>query len=159
VTSAVRVRAAEAGDLAAVAELRWRWSVEENGATPRVPHDEYAAAVAAWAETHQATHAGFVAERDGVVIGMTWIALTPRFPTPQSVARLTADLQSVYVVPEARGGGIGSELVRTALGHAAAAGAARAVVHSSDAAITLYRGAGFGSSERLMDVELPRPGD
>jgi GNAT superfamily N-acetyltransferase len=158
-TSAVQVRAVTTDDLAAVAELRWRWSVEENGATPRVPHDEYVAAVASWAAANAATHAGFVAVRDGVVIGMTWIALTPRFPTPQSVDRLTADLQSVYVVPEARGEGIGSDLVRTALAHAAAAGAARAVVHSSTGAIPMYERHGFASSARLMDVELPRPAD
>jgi GNAT superfamily N-acetyltransferase len=155
----VEVRAVTSDDLDAVAELRWRWSVGENGVSASVPHDEYVAAVARWAAENAATHSGFVAVRDGVVIGMTWVALTPRFPTPQSVDRLSADLQSVYVVPEARGDGIGSALVRAALASAAAAGAARAVVHSSRGAVPLYERHGLGSSPSLMDVDLRQPAE
>jgi len=151
----VIVRAATAGDLPSVAGLRWRWSVEENGATPSMTRDAYAAAVAAWSAAHDDTHVGFVAERDGVLVGMTWLAISARFPTPQSADRRTADLQSVYVVPEARGIGAGSALLRAALGEAERRGAGRVVVHSSDSAIPVYEHLGFAPSPRLMDRETP----
>jgi len=151
------IRRAGTADLSAVAGLRWRWSVQENGAAPVMSREQYDAALVAWAAEHRDSHVGFVAELDGSIVGMTWIAITPRFPTPQSAERRTADLQSVYVVPEARGHGIGSALVRAAIEEAVARGASRAVVHSSDAAIELYARHGFVSSARLRDRDLPEP--
>ena len=151
---AVIVRPAVQADLEAVAGLRWRWSVDENGAPPRMSRDDYTTAVVAWAAAHHDTHVGFVAERGGELVGMTWIAFSARFPTPQSADRWTADLQSVYVVPEARGIGVGSALLRAALDVAAARGAARTVVHSSDSAIPVYEHLGFASSPQLMDRDL-----
>jgi GNAT superfamily N-acetyltransferase len=149
------IRRAGTDDLPAVAGLRWRWSVDENGAAPQMSRAQYDAALVAWAGEHDDSHVGFVAELDGSIVGMTWVAITARFPTPQSAQRRTADLQSVYVVPEARGRGIGSALIRAALDEATARGASRAVVHSSDAAIDLYARHGFASSARLRDRDLP----
>lgn len=149
-----QVRAAAPDDRDAVAELRWRWSVEENRATPRMSHDEYLAGAAAWFAAHEATHRGFVADLEGRIIGMAWLAVTPRFPTPQSTARITADLQSVYVDPGHRGRGIGAGLVRAALEQATRDGAERMVVHSSEGAVRLYERAGFAAGPRLLDIDL-----
>lgn len=149
-----QVRAATPVDRDAVARLRWRWSVDENGATPQMAHDEYLASARAWFDAHETSHRGFVAVLDGGIVGIAWVALTPRFPTPQSTERVTADLQSVYVEPAHRGRGIGGRLIRAALEQAARSGAERMVVHSSPSAIRLYERAGFSSGSRLLDIDL-----
>jgi GNAT superfamily N-acetyltransferase len=151
----VVIRMAEPAEAWAAADLRWTWDVE-NGAAPAMTQPEYRAAFEAWASEHRSTHTCFFAERDGEVIGMTWLAITARVPTPRSTARLTADLQSVYVAPSARNEGVGGLLIEAALAAATALGAERAVVHSSSRAVTAYARAGFASSATLMDVSLPR---
>lgn len=150
----ITIRAARPADLPAVAELRWRWSVDEGGVTPVTDEAGYVAATAAFAEAHAGTHRCVVAERDGVVVGLTWLALTDRPPTPDDLSRVAGDVQSVYVLPELRGSGTGSRLVAALLDDARAAGCRYVRVHSSPRAIPLYARAGFAVDETYRVVRL-----
>jgi GNAT superfamily N-acetyltransferase len=139
----VLIRTARTGDLRRVAELRWRWSVDEGGGDPVTDIAGYADAVATFAAEHPRTHRCVVAERDGVVVGMGWIAYTDRPPTPGDLTRVGGDVQSVYVVPELRGSGTGSRLLEALLRDARDRGYGHVSVHSGDRAIPLYARAGF----------------
>lgn len=88
------------------------------------------------------------------VVGMAWLAQTARPPSPGRDDRRSGDLQSVYVVPELRGRGWGARLVAHALQAAAAHGLEHVTVHSSSAAIALYRRAGFTDDPRLLMTDL-----
>ena len=155
------VRLARADDLPAVASLRWRWVVVENGAADALGREEFVDAFVAWAATRATTHRCVVAERGGVVIGMAWLALTARVPSPRAPHRLSDDLQCVYVVPDARDHGLGTRLVEAVVTEADRLGVERVVVHSSERAVPGYDRAGFASDERLRHrslhpVDVPR---
>ncbi|MDM7885295.1 GNAT family N-acetyltransferase [Curtobacterium sp. RHCKG23] len=147
----VVIRSSRPEDMRAVADLRWRWSVEEDGAVPTVTPDEYRDAMTAFAAEHADSHRCVVAERDGVVLGMAWLAVHPRPPAPHRPrGRVTAELQTVYVHPDLRGGGVAGRLVTALLDLADELGAERTAVHSSVVGETLYRRLGFGDARLLL---------
>jgi len=147
----VVIRASRPEDMPAVADLRWRWSVDDGGATPGATPGEYRAAMAAFAAEHTDGHRCVVAEHDGRVLGMAWLALVARPPTPDRPGRrLTADVQTVYVHPELRGRGVAGRLVRALLDVADELGVERTSVHSSVDGERLYRGLGFGDARLLL---------
>lgn len=84
------------------------------------------------------------------IVGMAWVALVPRVPRPGAISRLSADIQSVFVMPEWRGQGIGTALVEAASEHATHLGSVRVTVHSGRKAVPLYERMGFESSRRLL---------
>jgi GNAT superfamily N-acetyltransferase len=86
---------------------------------------------------------------------MAWVALVPRVPRPGATSRLSADIQSVFVMPTQRGQGIGSALVEAASEHATHLGSLRVTVHSGRKAVPVYERLGFESSRQL----LQRPPD
>ncbi|PZE39563.1 MULTISPECIES: GNAT family N-acetyltransferase [unclassified Curtobacterium] len=147
----VVIRASRPADLPTVADLRWRWSVDEGCATPAVSAERYRDATTAFAAAHPDSHRCVVAERDGVVLGMGWLALTERPPTPdRPERRVTGDVQTVYVHPVLRGRGVARRLVTALLELADDAGVERTSVHSSVDGETLYRRLGFGDTPLLL---------
>jgi GNAT superfamily N-acetyltransferase len=150
----MRISRAHAEDTAGLARLLWLDTRGEEPAQPSV--DAFAAELAQWWSAHQDSHLAFVVRlRRPEIVGMAWVALVPRVPRPGATSRLSADIQSVFVVPEHRGRGIGSALVEAAAEHAAHLGSLRVTVHSGRRAIPVYERLGFESSGRL----LSRPPD
>lgn len=136
-------------DVDGLAQLKWRDLVDET--PPLQSIAEFAADLKAWWLDHRQTHFAFVARSDEQeIVGAAWIALLPRVPRPGQRERLSADVQSVFVVPEHRGQGIGTELVSAASQHALDAGASKVVVNSSAGAVSLYRRLGFDHSPVLF---------
>jgi GNAT superfamily N-acetyltransferase len=115
--------------------------------------DAFERDIETWWREHEDSHRALVAlltESD--VVGVTWLALVPRPPRPGAGNRFSADIQSVFVVPEQRGKGIGSALVRAATDHAFQHGANRVAVHSGRKAVPLYERLGFASSRQLLQT-------
>ena len=148
----VVIRASRTDDLPTVADLRWRWSVDEDGAAPTGSPEAFRQDMTAFAAAHPETHRCVVAEQEGVVVGMAWLAIVARPPTSDRSERRTADVQTVYVAPEARGGGVAQRLVQMLLELAAEAGVERTTVHSSVVGEALYRRLGFGDARRLLQL-------
>lgn len=71
-------------------------------------------------------------------------------PRPGATSRLSADIQSVFVLPEHRGRGIGSALVAAASEHAEHTGSLHVTVHSGRRAVPVYERLGFASSRQLL---------
>lgn len=92
------MRKAEALETEAIAGLRWRWVVERGG-VPVVSREDFVASVVAFAAAHEQTHHRVVAVRSGVVVGMAWLAVLPRVPSPRATDRASGDEQCVYVFP------------------------------------------------------------
>jgi GNAT superfamily N-acetyltransferase len=119
--------------------------------------DAFAIDLAKWWADRDGAHVAYVARSEGPelvglvgLVGMAWLALVPRVPRPGTTNRMSADIQSVFVVPEARGNGIGSALVKAATEHAFHQGALRVTVHSSRRAVTVYERLGFTVSPQLL---------
>ncbi|MEV4624970.1 GNAT family N-acetyltransferase [Micromonospora sp. NPDC049523] len=145
----MRISQANAGDVAGLARLLWLDTVREEPAQPSV--DTFAAELANWWATRQDSHLAFVARLlRPEIVGMAWVALVPRVPRPGATSRLSADIQSVFVMPSERGQGIGSALVEAASEHATRLGAIRVTVHSGRRAVPVYERLGFESSRQLL---------
>ncbi|GHF25461.1 N-acetyltransferase [Amycolatopsis deserti] len=151
------IRPARPEELETVAGLRWRWVAERDGPPPGVERDRFVREFAAWARQHAATHRCLVLVRDGAVIGMGFLALTPRVPAPYTFTRASGDVQCVYVVPEARDTGLGGRLIQGLLDLAAELGLERVTVHSSSRAVAAYQRHGFAVSPCLLQTVLLPP--
>ncbi|GAA4073888.1 GNAT family N-acetyltransferase [Streptomyces shaanxiensis] len=159
----ITVRPAEPGELAAVAGLRWQWILENDGAAPAaVDREEFVRHFVAWAGQNASSHRCMVLVRDaettGVteILGMAWLAVVHRVPTPHALHRASGDLQCVYVVPEARDAGLGGRLITETLAGAKDLGLERVTVHSSPRAIPAYIRQGFTESPRLLQAHVAR---
>lgn len=92
-----------------------------------------------------------------MVIGMAWLATTPRVPHPRAFERMSGDVQCVYVTPAERDRGLGGRLIDAVVSWAGDLGLERVTVHSSDRAIPAYSRHGFEASPRLLQrTMVPR---
>ncbi|GGV64255.1 hypothetical protein GCM10010228_14830 [Streptomyces massasporeus] len=82
----IGIRPARPAELAAVASLRWAWLVE-NGSEDLGEPDDFVRHFVAWAEENARTHHCTVVVRDDRVIGMAWLAVVQRVPTPRAPRR------------------------------------------------------------------------
>ncbi|WP_446216267.1 GNAT family N-acetyltransferase [Micromonospora sp. IBHARD004] len=150
----MRISQANADDVADLARLLWLDTPNE--APAQLSVDAFAPELAQWWAAHQDSHLAFVARLvRPEIVGMAWVALVPRVPRPGATSRLSADIQSVFVMPNQRGQGIGSALVGAASEHATRLGSLRVTVHSGRKAVPVYERLGFASSRQL----LQRPPD
>lgn len=136
-------------DLPDLARLLWLYAAPDERAGQSA--ETFAVDLTAWWTEHDGSHLAFVARHAGPAIGMAWLALVPRVPRPGTITRRSADIQSVFVVPEQRGEGIGTALVQTASEHARRLGASRVTVSSGRRAVPLYERLGFTSSRQLLE--------
>ena len=151
----VLIRAAEAGDHDALVDLRFVWRVEEEderGRSRAAFATEFLALMQANADTHRA----WLAEDGGAPVGMAWLAIVRRIPSPERFTRLAGYLQSAYVVPRARGRGIGSALVDAVIEGARQQGLDYLAVHPSERSFSLYRRAGFSASDGVLELRFGR---
>lgn len=151
----ISIRPARPAELAAVAALRWEWLVE-NGSEDLGEREDFVRHFVAWAAENAGSHRCTVLVRDDRVIGMAWLAVVQRVPTPRAPRRASGDLQCVYVVPGARDGGLGGRLVQAVLDGARELGLERVTVHSSPRAIPAYARNGFRESPRLLQAQVAR---
>jgi GNAT superfamily N-acetyltransferase len=150
----MQIARAEAEDAAELARLVWLDTCDDIPSAFDV--EAFAQELATWWTSHDRTHHAFVARQFGAhLCGMAWVAVVPRVPRPGQAARISADIQTVFVEEAHRGVGIGSALVHAAAEYATSLGATRVTVHSSRKAVPVYERLGFDSSRRL----LQRPAD
>ena len=158
-TADVDIALADHDDLPDLAQLLWLHAAPDEQISQAV--DCFTTDLGAWWAEHEGAHVAFVARRAGTgVIGMAWLAIVPRVPRPGTTARCSGDIQSVFVLPEHRGSGVGAALIRAASEHALRLGAGRVTVQSGRKAVPLYERLGFASSRQLLQTpagEAPRP--
>jgi GNAT superfamily N-acetyltransferase len=136
-------------DVTHLARLLWLHAAPDEQARQSV--ESFAVDLAAWWTEHDDSHLAFVARlAESEVVGMAWLAFVPRVPRPGTITRRSADIQSVFVLPEQRGKRIGSALVQAASEHALRLGADHVTVHSGRKAVPVYERLGFASSRELL---------
>jgi GNAT superfamily N-acetyltransferase len=110
----------------------------------------------AWTLDHAGRHLPFLAEVDGQVAGMAWLAVTDRVPSPRALDRRAGDIQSVYILPELRGQGVGKRLIAAIVAHARDVELVYLTVHSAPDAIGFYERLGFVDSGQWLAYALDR---
>ncbi len=135
-------------DVSDLALLLWLNASPDEQGTQSV--EAFGADLAAWWADHAHSHVALVARAGSGVVGMAWLAVVPRVPRPGVATRRSADIQSVFVLPEHRGKGVGSALIEAATEHAMRLGVSRVTVHSGHRAVPVYERLGFASSTLLL---------
>ncbi|MEV5593842.1 GNAT family N-acetyltransferase [Streptomyces sp. NPDC052496] len=154
----IRIRPVRPDELDAVAELRWQW-VQELGGAPTTTRETFRRHFAAWARENASSHQCLVLARGDTVIGMAWLAVTRRVPTPRALDRASGDVQCVYVAPHERDSGLGGQLIDALLELAHEQGLERVTVHSSARAVGAYSRHGFSTSPSLLQADVPEARD
>ncbi len=145
----VAIRRGTAEDAPSLARLRWRWRIEERGEAG-LDRDAFLDFFVSWIVDHLKTHVPFVAEVDGRLAGMAFLAISDRVPSPARMDRRTGDVQSVYVVPELRDRGVGARLMEAVCQFAQDREMVFVSVHSADRAVRFYQRWGFAGNERWL---------
>ncbi|WP_034272213.1 GNAT family N-acetyltransferase [Actinospica robiniae] len=149
----MRISEATTNDVPELARLQWLDTRHEEPSQSSL--DAFASELAQWWADREDAHFAFVARLAGPeIVAMAWVALVPRVPRPGAANRLSADIQSVFVLPEHRGRGIGSAVVDAAAQHATQLGAVRVTVHSGRRAVPVYERLGFASTRQLLQRPL-----
>ena len=150
------IRAPRSDELRRLAQLKIDWA----GLDPRpdkAAEWAFADQLSAWMDRMGERMVCRVAVMGGDLVGMAWLVVFERVPNFGELKRRTGDLQSVYVMPNKRGHGIGLALVSALCAEADARGIARLTVHSSTPGIALYEAAGFRQHATLLDRDAPTP--
>ena len=142
----VVVRTAEERDIEDLAALRWVWSPPRDPGSPGALQ-EFTEWLADWMTAHRNDVVCKIAIADGRLIGMAWLAIYERIPNPDDRPRRTGDVQSVFVLPEFRGHGIGRRLMTELCAAADDLRIPTVTVRSSAAAMPFYERLGFVRSE------------
>jgi GNAT superfamily N-acetyltransferase len=145
----VIIRTATSDDADGIAELRLMWERSRSGAVGDAV--ELSLALASWIEAHRETVIGKVAEEDGRLVGMAWLAIIDRVPVPTRYDRRSGEVQSVYVDPQYRSSGIGRALMDSITAEGNSLGLSRIVLHSSHEGAEFYRRLGWVNSEFLLE--------
>jgi GNAT superfamily N-acetyltransferase len=148
----IEIRQARPDEIAEVARLRWQWVLEVDGAAIDWAADgdgEYVRYFVDWAASHPDHRCTIVVRRDAI-IGMAWLAIGTRVPTPRAFERLSGDIQSVYMTPSERNRGLGHRLLADVVRQADELGLQHVTVHASPRSITAYERVGFTTGPRFM---------
>ncbi|MFD6445887.1 GNAT family N-acetyltransferase [Promicromonospora sp. NPDC060204] len=148
------IRQATLADAPALSALRWRWA--QPGRTPGAGEaQEFAATLAGWMDAQGDRSVCQVADLDGDLVGMAWLALFDRVPNPGDAVRRSGDVQSVFVVPEHQGRGIGQRLVESLCAAADDLGVRKLTLDSRDSVMPFYERLGFTAQGTMMTRARP----
>ena len=132
-------------DRAALAALRAVWAAEQEPGLDDDP--DFEAVYSGWLDANPRKF--FVAEVDGVPVGMLNLLVFERMPKPGKEPSRWVYLGNVYVLPEFRNAGIGAQLVQKAIAFSRGIKAGRMVLSPSPASRTFYARLGFEPAEEL----------
>ena len=132
-------------DIPGLAGLRATWAAEQDPGAAEDP--DFEEAFRDWAEANP--RKVFVAEQDGVLIGMLNLMIFQRMPKPRKEASCWVYLGNVYVLPQHRKVGTGRLLVEASVEFSQSIGAARMVLAPSAGSRSFYARLGFQPAEEL----------
>lgn len=151
----ITIREEAPGDRTALAALRTTWSEEQASVLANGPvwdSQEFDDIFGAWLDANPRKF--FLAEADGVPVGMLNLMIFERMPKPGKEPTRWVYLGNVYVLPEFRNAGIGAKLVEAAIGFSRGIQAVRILLSPSPASGTFYARLGFEPAEALNVLTL-----
>lgn len=137
-----------------IATLRRTWTDELGIGTT---DDSFDSRFDLWFNSQAESRLFWLAEQDGVPIGMVNLLIFDRMPRPGVEAGRWGYLANMYVTPSHRGAGIGQQLAQNVLSHARSQGLDRVVLSPSERSIPFWQRLGFGDPGELL-VYYPNDG-
>lgn len=153
------LRPADAADLDVVTRLRLAFLADHRGVAPSTFSDRFAVDTRAWvARLHASGRlATWLAEGDGVPVGLASVLLRDAPPQPEDDRVLDGHLLHVWVHPDHRRRGIARALVGACLAAGPDLGVRGFTLHATDAGRPLYEEVGFAPEAAWMARRQPRP--
>lgn len=147
----LRIRAATVEDAAALAALRYRFRSALG--TPTEAEARFVARAHAWlaARLGQTSWLVWVAIADREIVGHCFVQLIEKIPNPVDETELIAYITNVFVVPERRGQGIGTRLLRTALDACREHAVDTTVLWATPESRSLYLRHGFAPPAHVLE--------
>ena len=151
------VRVAKPSDADALAQLRYALRASTGRATE--PQTDFINRCSVWMKNHLQSPAWqcWVAQIDGRVIGAVWLQLVEKIPNPRSEAEHHAYITNFFIQQEARGRGIGSQLLRTALDWCQAREVHAVILWPTERSRSLYERFGFAVRDDIMELIVRPP--
>src|SRR6266567_6383672 len=147
------IRSAKTSDAPALAKLRYALRSATGAVTE--PEVEFLKRCAGWMKEHLKA-GGFwqcwVAERDHKLLGCLWLQLVEKVPNPGSEPEYHAYLTNFYVHEFARGKGIGSQLLSTAIAWCETRDVHAVILWPTERSRSLYARRGFAVRDDLMEL-------
>jgi len=153
VCMSIEIREATADDASTLARLRWLCHTERHAAEDG-EFEDYRFGFARWWSAQGGRCRAILAVDRSQVVGMGFLALVDRVPSPGALERHHGDVQSMYVMPTHRNDGVGSKILQGLVDLARSVGCERIEVHSGRRAVTFYERSGFEHLQRLLNQDL-----
>ena len=150
---AFEIRSANASDAPALAKLRY--ALRSSTGVVTEAKADFLARCADWMEEH--LKAGghwqcWVAESEHRLIGCLWLQLVEKIPNPRSEAEYHAYLTNFYLEEFARGRGVGSQLLSTAIAWCESHEVHAVILWPTARSRSLYARHGFAVRDDLMEL-------
>lgn len=149
------IRLATLTDALALARLRFEFRAALNEAVET--EDIFLARAVPWmaGRLGEATNwRCWVAEDGGTIVGHLWLQLIEKIPNPAAELEWHGYITNVFVHPEARGAGIGAELIEAALRLCREKGVDSVILWPTARSRTLYARHGFAVRDDIMEAIL-----
>ena len=156
----VRIRLAMAGDVRALADLRYRFRTETEPATETKPR--FLHRCASWMKKHFRSGAFlwrcWVLDDGKQLLGHVCVQLFEKIPNPvNDEPELHAYITNFYVVPEMRSQGFGKRLLNKALSWCWARGTDAVILWATSGSRSLYRRCGFVEAGDIFELRSEAP--
>lgn len=151
----VNFRVAIQSDAPALAELRYALRSSTGIATE--PQAEFLERCRRWMTDHlqgESLWRCWVAESHNQLIGALWLQLVEKIPNPRSEPEYHAYITNFYVQDSARGRGIGSRLLTTALDWCKAREVHSVILWPTEKSRSLYERHGFAVRSDILELVL-----
>ena len=156
-TIAFTIRLASDSDAPALAKLRY--ALRSSMGVVKEPEDEFLNRCAEWMKEHLKAGSSWqcwVAEKDQELIGCLWLQLVEKIPNPRSEPEHHAYLTNFFIQEFARGRGIGSRLLSTAIAWCEGRDVHAVILWPTERSRSLYQRSGFAVRDDLMELLITR---
>lgn len=150
-TSAVEIRRAHPGDAATLARLRYAFRSELD--PPSEPESAFVQRCTRWmaGRLGEESWCCWLALSANTGVGTLWLQLVEKIPNPVGHPDYHGYVTSVYVVPQLRGAGIGSALLKACLAEADVRGLDALFLWPTERSRPLYGRHGFRATDDLLE--------
>jgi GNAT superfamily N-acetyltransferase len=150
-TAALALRHAVPTDAAALARLRFSFRADLQ--TPAEPESDFLARCTSWMTPRLAPGSGWRCWVAGEAepVGTVWLQILEKLPNPVAEPEWHGYVSSLFVRPDARGAGLGSRLLATALAECDRRGCDAVVLWPTPRSRSLYLRHGFALRDDLLE--------
>jgi GNAT superfamily N-acetyltransferase len=151
------IRVATWRDAEALARLRYDFRASTGRATE--PEALFIERCSVWMKDHLQSPVWhcWVAEIDGHLIGAIWAQLVEKIPNPRAEAEHHAYITNFYLLEDARGRGLGSQLLRAALDWCEGRDVHAVILWPTARSRSLYERYGFAVRDDIMELIIEVP--